>query len=153
MKIFSFDAETNGLYGQAFAIGAIVTDDTGEVARYTSRCPIAGETDTWVAENVLPHMQDVPIGQESYQALLNSFYEFYKTHKGDADVIAHVAHPVETKILRDMIEQDLATRMWEGPFPFIDVAGVLRARGEDPNSVDKYNGLFHEEYNKRHIVY
>lgn len=53
MKIFSFDAETSGLYGQAFAIGAVVTDDSGEVARYIFRCPVAGETDKWVAKNSL----------------------------------------------------------------------------------------------------
>jgi hypothetical protein len=29
MKIFSFDAETNGLSGQAFAVGAIVMDGSG----------------------------------------------------------------------------------------------------------------------------
>ena len=144
MKLFSFDAETNGLYGQTFAIGAVVTDDRGEIARYVSRCPIVGEIDKWVAENVLPHIRDVSIDQDSYQSLLNNFFGFYKEHKKDADVIAHVAHPVETKLLRDMIELDLEARMWEGPFPLIDVAGVLKAKGEDPNSVDGYikkNGL------------
>ncbi len=157
MKIFSFDAETNDLYGQAFAIGAVVTDDNGEVARYISRCPITCKVDQWVAENVLPHIRDVSINQDSYQALLNNFYEFYYKHKSNAEVIAHVAHPVETKLLRDMIEQDLETRRWEGPFPLIDVAGVLRARGEDPTSVDKYiekNGLHVPfEGNTHHPLY
>lgn len=29
-KVFSFDAETNGLWGEAFAIAAIVTEDGRE---------------------------------------------------------------------------------------------------------------------------
>lgn len=28
-KIFSFDAETNGLWGQAFAVAAVVEEDQG----------------------------------------------------------------------------------------------------------------------------
>ena len=30
-KIFSFDAETNGLWGQAFSIGAVVYEDGREL--------------------------------------------------------------------------------------------------------------------------
>ena len=84
------------------------------------------------------NITDIEETSESYVDLLSDFWRFYKSNKEGADIIAHVAHPVETKLLRDMVEQDLQSRMWDGPFPLIDVAGVLRARGEDPNSVDKY---------------
>ena len=72
MKIFSFDAETNGLYGQAFAIGAVVTDDEKEIARYISRCPIDGKIDKWVAENVLPQIKDIAVDQKNYEAHLGA---------------------------------------------------------------------------------
>lgn len=54
MKIFSFDAETNGLYGKAFSIGAIIMEDGEETSTFVARCPINGEVNPYVAENVLP---------------------------------------------------------------------------------------------------
>ena len=55
--VFSFDAETNGLWGQAFALGALVYDESGaEVARFVGRCPIEGEVKEWVEANVLPQL-------------------------------------------------------------------------------------------------
>lgn len=54
MKIFSWDCETNGLWGRAFAIGAVVYEDGVEVKTFYARCPIEGKVDTWVEENVLP---------------------------------------------------------------------------------------------------
>jgi hypothetical protein len=50
-----------------------------------------------------------------------------------------MAFRVEAKVLRDMVETDLAARSWNGPYPLYDVAGVLKARGFDPTSVDGYN--------------
>ena len=56
-KIFSLDAEANGLWGQAFAIAAVVADENGqEIDQFTGRCPIQGKINHWVAENVLPQM-------------------------------------------------------------------------------------------------
>ena len=98
MKILSIDAESNGLYGQAFAIGAYVTNDGGEIDRLVSRCPIRGKTNEWVAENVLPNITDIDIDQPNYTALLENFYKFYSEHKNEADVIAHIPHPVETRL-------------------------------------------------------
>ena len=56
-KIFSFDAETNGLWGKAFAIAAVVTDENGkEIDQFIGRCPVQGEVNHWVSENVIPEM-------------------------------------------------------------------------------------------------
>ena len=62
-RVLSMDAETNGLWGQAFAIGAILySEDGSEAARFVGRCPIQGEkVNPWVAENVLPQMEAIPI--------------------------------------------------------------------------------------------
>jgi hypothetical protein len=49
-KVFPFDAETNGLYGPAFSIAAIVRETSGrKVAEFVDRCPITGDVDGWVA--------------------------------------------------------------------------------------------------------
>jgi hypothetical protein len=139
MHVFSFDAETNGLWGQAFAIAAIVYNEHGkERARFVGRCPIAGKVKKFVAENVLPLMEDIEVSHESYDALLASFAEFYLREKTDAVVITHMSVPVEAKVLIDMHCRGLIGD-WDGPYPLLDVAGILKARGADSTSVDKYN--------------
>lgn len=139
MKIFTFDVETNGLYGKAFMVAAVVTTADGLATQFLARCPIEGEVDSWVAENVLPRVADVAITHQSYADMLEAFYVFYMENKDGADVIAHMPYPVEAKVLRDMIEFDLGARAWNGPYPLIDVAGILKAKGFDPASVDSYN--------------
>ncbi|MDP2735113.1 MAG: hypothetical protein Q8P12_02815, partial [bacterium] len=47
-KIFSFDAETNGLWGQAFAVSAAVYEDGKLVADFTAYLGAEGVTDGWV---------------------------------------------------------------------------------------------------------
>ena len=39
-NVFSFDAETNGLWGKAFAIGAVLYKNGNETEKFYSRCPI-----------------------------------------------------------------------------------------------------------------
>lgn len=137
-KVLSFDAETNGLWGQAFAIGALVYDEIGaEIARFVGRCPIEGAVDSWVAANVLPQMATVPVSHADYDALLAAFAEFYKANKQDADVIVHMGVPVEAKVLRDLHDHGLIGD-WDGPYPLHEIAGMLAQAGEDPTTVDGY---------------
>jgi hypothetical protein len=138
MGIFSFDAETNGLWGQAFSIAALVYDESGaEIARFAGRCPIQGEINPWVLENVLPQMTGLDETHSSYEELLRDFAVFYLLYKQKNAVIAHVAVPVESQVLRDMHSQGFIGD-WDGPFPLIDIVGMLTMANEDPTSVDSY---------------
>lgn len=137
-KILSFDAETNGLWGKPFAIGALVYDEGGdEKARFVGRLPDTEVTDGWVRENVLPKITDIPVTHETYDALLTDFAKFYLAHKTDADIVVHMGVPVEAGLLRDMHSRKLIGD-WDGPYPLLDVAGNLQQAGEDPTSCDKY---------------
>lgn len=137
-KIFSFDAETNGLWGQPFSIAVLVYDENGkETARFVGRCPIEGEVDGFVAEKVLPQMEGIKESHDSYGSLLSDFAEFYLREKKDATVIAHMAIPVESGLLRDMHSREVIGD-WDGPFPLIDISGCLDQAGEDPTSCDGY---------------
>ncbi|MEO8637847.1 MAG: hypothetical protein ABI430_03025 [Candidatus Taylorbacteria bacterium] len=137
-KMFSFDAETNGLWGQAFAIGALVYDENGiEIARFVGRIADSEVTDSWVKENVLPKIQDIPVTHATYDELLASFADFYKANKEGADVIVHMGFIVEVKILRDLHAAGLIGD-WDAPYPLYDVSGNLQQAGEDATSVDKY---------------
>lgn len=155
-KIFSFDAETNGLWGKAFSIAAIVYNENGEeIARFIGRCPIEGETNSWVAENVLPKMTDIPDSHGSYGELLKAFADFYLANKADADIIVHMGVPVESTLLRDAHSLGFIGD-WDGPFPLIDLAGNLQQIGENPTSVDEYvtkYGLKVSESNTHNPLY
>lgn len=141
MKIFSFDAETNGLWGQAFAISAAVYEDGKLVASFTAYLGPDGVTDQWVRDNVLPKLIGLTKTHDSYDAMLSAFAEFYKANADGADVIAHMGVPIESRLLIDMHQKGLIGD-WDGPFPFLDVASVLKAKGYDPTSVDSYNKEF-----------
>ena len=165
MRVLSFDAETNGLYGKAFTLAAVVTDDPPRfilpdslsrssnvaqwaqetmtpptlLASFVARCPIEGPVNQWVADNVLPQIEDIAITHGSYAEMVEAFYRFYMGHRDEARTIVHVPYPVETTILRDMIIADIDARIWHGPFPLVDVASVLLASGYAEASVDAYN--------------
>ncbi len=138
-KIFSFDAETNGPWGQAFAIGAIVYNNaTGtEIVRFVGRLPDSEVSDAWVRENVLPQMANIPVTHLTYQSLLADFAAFYLANKLNADIVVHMGYIVEAKILRDMHEHGLIGD-FDGPYPLYDVSGNLQTADADPTSVDKF---------------
>lgn len=137
-KVFSFDAETNGLWGQAFAIGALVYDESGrEIARFVGRLPDSVVTDEWVQANVLPTMGDISVSHQSYEALVTDFAKFYLANKDDADIVVHMGVPVESNLLRDMHSQGCIGD-FDGPYPLLDLVGELAQAGEDSTSCDKY---------------
>lgn len=137
-KIFSFDAETDGLWGQPFAIGALVYDENGtEIDRFVGRLPESAVTDKWVKENVLPAIKDITVTHQRYADLLADFAKFYLDNKADADIVVHMGYIVEAKLLRDMHASGLIGD-WDGPYPLYDVSGNLQAAGADATSVDKF---------------
>ena len=138
MKILTLDAETNGLWGQAFAIGAVLYENGIEVASFYARCPIEGEVNSWVAENVLPQMEGMIQTHDSYEEMLKAFAEFFMENKADADVIFHMGVPVESRVIIDMHDKGFIGD-WDGAYPWLDIAGCLKHAGFDCTSVDTYN--------------
>lgn len=137
-KIFSFDAETNGLWGKPFSIAAVVWENGKEVKSFLARCPIEGEVNDWVAKNVLPQMEGIPVTHDSYEEMLRAFAEFYLAEKAGSDIIVHMGTPVESRVFIDMHSVGCIGD-WDGPYPLIDIAGNLKQTGFDPTSVDSYN--------------
>lgn len=135
-KVLSIDAETNGLYGQAFAIGAVLMDkETGkEEQRFLARCPIEGAVDSFVAENVIPQMEEITETHTDYKSMLAEFIHFFKENKENADTIVHMGVPVEAKLFVDAVEFGLMGP-FDGPYPLVDIA----AYQEIWDSVDGYN--------------
>lgn len=139
MKIFSLDAEVNGLYGDAFAIAVTVREDGTEVAKFEGRIPDSAVTDGWVRENVLPALAGMTVTHPSSEELEEAFWAFWEAEKEGCAVIAHCGSPVESGLYRRCAERDLGSRAFSGPYPAIhDVATLLLALSEQPDSVDKY---------------
>lgn len=137
-RVISIDAECNGLAGRAFAVGMTLSDRTGELHSAVYRCPIGDITvDPWVEKYVLPALVDLPENcPGGYPQMLAEIGLTVDAWGGrDTMMAAHVAWPVEARLLLDVYS---GQRVWNGPYPLVDVASVLLARGHDPLSVDDY---------------
>jgi hypothetical protein len=138
MRIISLDCETNGLMGDAFAVAATLTVDGVEQDQLVMRCPISGAVDPWVAENVLPTMADMELTHTDLADMLEEWRQWYRTAgrraPGVNRTIGHIIWPVEARFLLAAH----AAEPYDGPYPFIDVAGLLDGVGENPTSVDMY---------------
>lgn len=151
-KIFSFDAETDGLWGQPFAVAAIVYEGEQETARFIARLSDDVVVNQWVKDNVLPTLSDIAPTHDTYDAMLRDFAAFYLTYKRDADCICHMGYIVEAYLLREMHRLGFIGD-WDAPYPLYDVSGNLQAAGEDATSVDAYAkkyGLQVSDYGTTH---
>ncbi len=140
MKIFSCDAEVDGLYGPSFAIAATVRVDGVETARFEGRIADSAVSDGWVRANVLPALAGMPVSHSSSEELEEAFWAFWQAQKVGATVIAHCGSPVESGLFRRCVERNLDERAFEGPYPCLhDLGTALLALSEDASSVDAYN--------------
>lgn len=145
MKLFSVDAEVDGLYGESIAIAVTVRVDGQQVDSFVGRVPEARVRNSWVRENVSPALRPIPVSHQFSDRLEEAFWEFWMKHREDSIVVAHCGSPVESGLFRRCVERDLPSRQWQGPFPCIhDVGTLLLLNGKDASSVDKFlseNGL------------
>lgn len=151
----SIDAESNGLWGNAFAVAGIIYDSqTGEeVDKICLRLPNEIVTDYWVKENVLPTLNfpvthtgnalfDTQISKEkrlqkAYKEMLSDFSGWYKKYKDDSEVLWHMGHIVESHLFREMHDFGFIGD-WDAPYVPIEVSTYLEMVGESADSVDSY---------------
>lgn len=136
-KYYSVDAETDGLWGNVFAVAAIVYDECGkEIDRIALRLPDSVVGNGWVIENVLPQISDMEITHTSYEKMIKEFSDFYMKHK-DASTLWHMGHIVEAHLFREMHRLGYIGD-WDAPYVPIEVASYLEMAGEPADSVDAY---------------
>jgi len=130
--LLSIDAETDGLYGETFAIGAAVISAGGEVLdTFAGKAEEGRVESAWVRENSLSHLSDLP-AFDTREQLRDAFWAFYLQWRERCVIVADVPYPVEAGLLRQCVMKDLPEREFLGPFPLIDLASVLYAHGLDP---------------------
>lgn len=135
-RLISIDAECNGLGGQAFAVAMTLSDRSGELDHVVHRCPIDGDVYPWVSANVIPAIENIQVDCNDYPGMIFNLVETHRRWSEDGThTVGHVVWPVEARLLLDMYAAEDA---YAGPYPLLDVASVLLAKGHDPLSVDSY---------------
>jgi len=130
--ILAFDAESNGLHGAAFAIGAVLLNPDGTDAEtFCARCPIVGDVDPWVRDHVLPALDGVPATFETPEAMRSAFWSWLTSRQSDALVVVDCGWPVEAGLMSACVDDD-PSRAFKGPYPLHEVASLLFATGHDP---------------------
>lgn len=129
MKVLSFDVESNGLHGNAFAVAGVLIDSQFRItSQFVARCPIVGPVDPWVAENVLGPMASISETQADAPHMREAFWEWFLGAKAEADIIvAANPYPVEARFLIACQEDDMTGRSFDHPFPYYDLSSMLYA--------------------------
>lgn len=120
---FILDVENTSLYGQAFAVAAVVFDKNLNVIDKFELVSLAGamQANEWVKYNVLPVLTDMPTCDTKLE-LRDRFFEFYMKHRETCEVWADCAYPVETNFLSDVAIDNIEGRQWLMPFPLKEIA-------------------------------
>lgn len=131
MNILSFDVESNGLHGAAFAVAGLLMGSDGQILdQIVARCPIIGPVDAWVSENVLGPMESIRTTHDDAPAMRTDFWEWYVGVKAKADIIvAANPYPVEARFLIDCQNDDMSERSFDHPFPYYDLSSMLYTLG------------------------
>lgn len=137
-----FDVESVGLHGEGFAYGYVVVDEdmSGELESGLFACPpgaakVEGlghdpDNSKWVADKI----PQFPMTGANPRAVRDRFWKVWETWKSQVVLVADCAWPVEARFLIDCIRDD-PTRKWNGPYPLVDLSGILIARGIDPTKM------------------
>lgn len=151
-RILCFDLETNGLHGDAFALGAVVVDASGKIhSQFVGRSEITGPVDDWVKDNVLPVIGDISIKHHSAKSLRDAFWQWYVPAETDADyVVVCNGYPVEYRFLLQCQEDNLDQRYWQHPFPILDLASLLIQVGESVGKSKVVNTIIADGGYSRH---
>lgn len=131
-KIISIDCESDGLYGDIFAIGVSVFLNGEEIDSFVGMSSLKEVSNPWVVDNVLPHIK-VSNVYDSKEDLREDFWKFWISHKNNAITIVDIGSPVESNLFRKCVEKDLDNRLFQGPYPLHEVATMLLANNIDPD--------------------
>jgi hypothetical protein len=136
-RLLSFDLESNGLHGKVFAVGAVVMGAYGQVLeQFSGRTEIDKPVDSWVTQNILPVITDMPITHKTPEELREAFWKWYLGAEPKSDyVLVNNGYPVEYRFLLQAQETDLDERYWQHPFPILDLSSLLILAGQDKNTI------------------
>lgn len=147
-NIFSFDVESDGLYGEGFAVGAVVLNDKGEqIDSFSGMAEVKKVENQWVKDNVIPNLEGIP-EYLSRKEMRDAFWDFWMKYKKDSICIADIGAPVESAFMKQCVMDYIENREFNGPYPLHEVATTLEAAGIDPDI--KREEFIGEDEDKKH---
>lgn len=147
----SFDAETDGLYGDGWWAAAVVFNkETDELVDYFN-CAVENPEfqDNFVTTEILPVFIEAstllndgniskPMLVKDREELRNKLWEFYMRHREVCDFVVDVAMPVESYFMRQCVMGNFSDREWKGPYPAFDVASMLKQHKKFDYDIDRF---------------
>ena len=141
-KILSVDAESNGLGGEVFAIGAVLVDVHVEgtcgarLERWYGAIDCPAPVNPWVKENVLPHLLYRTHATQAH--MIEAFWLWLERvlERTKATILVDVGFPVEARLICDLLRPD-PERAWKLNAPVLDLASLLAAHGFDGFNVPR----------------
>lgn len=133
---FVLDVESVGLHGEGYSPGWVVIDtttgrevDSDHLAVDPNICIGDQEDRNWIADNIPP----IEVTNALRDQMLHEFWVAWLQWRArGAWMAADCASPVETRFIAEALALNLPASRWDGPYPLIDIASVLLARGIDP---------------------
>lgn len=132
-SFFIFDVESVGLHGDAFAVaGGVYLENGAAQWEFQFCCPTNECSDPsdleWVRNNV-PVME---ITHRSAPMMRDAFWDVWMKAKAQgAQMAAECLWPVEARLVLACVNDDLASRKWEGPYPFHEISSIMLSAGMD----------------------
>lgn len=125
------DVESNGLWGQPFAVGAVRMTSGGRVIRsFGMRCNIDEVPDEWIINNEIEEMLEKLPKVDDTKELMAEFMGWY-SEEGDRNTFVDTGFPVDCRFL-DLMRIDPGWQAYS-PYPLYDISSIIMAAGEPPN--------------------
>jgi len=124
------DVESNGLFGQPYAVGCVVLDEHARIVDgFEGHCPIEEPLDDFVQEHPLPASSAKFPGLGH---LIRAFLAFDRAIQEQCapESWVDVGFPVESRFFETCKRYDPT---WKTPCPLYDVATIMLSRGFDEN--------------------
>lgn len=125
------DVESNGLWGQPFAVGAVRMTSGGRVIRnFAMRCNIDEVPDEWIINNEIEEMLEEFPKVDNVGELMAEFMVWY-SGEGGANTFVDTGFPVDCRFLDIM----RTSTKWQSysPYPLYDISSIIVAAGGPPN--------------------
>lgn len=128
------DVESNGLWGQPFAVGAVRMTSGGRVIRnFAMRCNIDEVPDEWIVENEIEELLEGLPKVEDPKALMGEFIKWYSDQES-RNTFVDTGFPVDCRFM-DFMRLDTEWQSYS-PYPLYDISSIIVAAG-DPSNVDR----------------
>lgn len=127
MNILSFDVESNGLHGPAFAVAGLLINEAGLItSEFAARTRVHSRLDPFVRTEVMPKLTGMPLTHRTPRDLRQAFWDWYTRTSPSADlVVVQNGYPVEARFLIACQDDDRPARDTMHPFPLFDLPSLL----------------------------